>query len=62
MVYIKVDQGGGKRVLGYDNERGEGHHRHYFDKEEVIEFKGREELVRRFFEDVRKLRGEMYEG
>ena len=62
LVYIKIDQEGAERVLGYDNERGKGHHRHYFGKEEVIEFRGWEELVRRFFEDVRRLRREMYEG
>ena len=26
-----------KRVLGYDNERGKGHHKHFLDKEEGYE-------------------------
>jgi len=60
MVYIKVDENGAKRILGYDNERGKGHHKHYFDKEEKIEFEGWNGLVRRFKEDVKKLRRDLY--
>ncbi|MBI2508250.1 hypothetical protein HYV89_04835 [Candidatus Woesearchaeota archaeon] len=36
----------GKRVFGYDNERGKGHHRHFEDKEEEIEFEGYENCLR----------------
>jgi len=62
LVYIKMDEEGARRVLGYDNERGKGHHRHHFGREERISFHGWEELVRMFLDDVRKLRREMYEG
>ncbi len=58
LVYIKE----GRRVLGYDNERGKGHHKHYFDREEEIEFEDWERLVREFLEDVKKLRRGMYES
>jgi hypothetical protein len=59
LAYIK---GGRRRVLGYDNERGKGHHKHYFDREEEIEFEDWEKLVREFLEDVKKLRRDMYES
>ena len=36
MAYIRVGTEKAERVLGYDNERGKGHHRHYFDREEKI--------------------------
>ena len=62
LVYILIDERGARRVIGYDNERGKGHHRHYFDKEERIEFTGWEELVDSFLQDVKKLRRELYEG
>ncbi len=61
MVYVKVDEEGARRILCYDNERGKGHHRHYFDEEERIEFKGWDELVRMFMEDVKELRWKLYE-
>jgi len=42
---------------------GKGHHRHYFDREEPVEFSGDwRELVAKFIEDVKRLRREMYEG
>jgi len=61
MVYIKVDEKGARRILGYDNERGKGHHRHYFDKEEGISFSSWNELVKTFQEDVKRLRRELYD-
>ena len=58
LAYIKE----GRRVLGYDNERGKSHHKHYFDGEEEIEFDDWENLVRKFLEDVKELRRDMYES
>jgi len=58
LAYIKE----GRRVLGYDNERGKSHHKHYFDGEEKIEFDDWENLVRKFLEDVKELRRDMYES
>ncbi len=51
-VYIKNKE----RVLGYDNERGKGHHRHYKDKEIKIIFKNPETLLNQFKKEVEKLR------
>ena len=48
----------GKRVVGYDNERGKGDHRHVGNREERYVFSSVEELVSDFLADVRKLRGE----
>tara|TARA_Y100000310_G_C20563064_1_gene754038 strand:- start:868 stop:1149 length:282 start_codon:yes stop_codon:yes gene_type:complete len=50
-VYIKD----GKRILGYDNEREKGHHRHFKGKEEKVEFKGIVELKEKFVEEVERL-------
>ena len=52
LVYI-VD---GKRVLGYDNERGKGDHRHLNDCEEPFKFISIDELVDRFVSEVEMLR------
>jgi len=48
---------GGARVVGYDNERGKGDHRHYGDREETYAFKSVDELVADFEADVEKIRG-----
>lgn len=47
---------GGKRVLGYDNERGKGDHRHTGDAEEPFEFTSVDELLERFATDIEKYR------
>jgi Family of unknown function (DUF6516) len=49
---------GGARLVGYDNERGKGGHRHYEGREERYEFQGVRQLVTDFLADVRKLRGD----
>lgn len=43
---------GGKRLVGYDNERGKGDHRHYRGREEVYQFTTVERLVSDFLADV----------
>ena len=45
-----------KRVLGYDNERGKGDHRHYIDREESIAFSSIDELLARFLSEVEVMR------
>ena len=60
MAYIRVGTEKAERVLGYDNEKGKGHHRHYFDREEKIAFKDWNELVEMFKKDVERLRRELY--
>jgi Family of unknown function (DUF6516) len=48
----------GKRLVGYDNERGKGDHRHIEDRQERYAFKTVELLIADFLADVRGLRGE----
>jgi hypothetical protein len=47
----------GRRLVGYDNERGKGDHRHYGDREEAYAFTTVEQLVADFENDVTMLRG-----
>lgn len=48
----------GKRVIGYDNGEHKGDHRHYRDREVKYSFRGIENLIRDFFEDVRRAKHE----
>jgi hypothetical protein len=48
----------GKRLVGYDNERGKGDHRHIEDRQQRYVFKTVEFLIADFLADVRGLRGE----
>ena len=48
----------GKRLVGYDNERGKGDHRHIEDRQERYVFKTVELLMADFLADVHRLRGE----
>jgi hypothetical protein len=52
LVYVE----GGVRVLGYDNERGKGDHRHVLGVEEPVTFETLEALVARFVAEVEELR------
>jgi hypothetical protein len=47
----------GTRLVGYDNERGKGDHRHVGTREEPYAFTSVERLVADFMADVRQLRG-----
>lgn len=46
----------GVRVVGYDNERGKGDHRHYGKREEAYAFTTLEQLLADFLADVDKQR------
>lgn len=48
----------GERIIGYDNERGKGDHRHYGKIEESYNFTTPEQLIDDFLRDVQKIRGE----
>jgi hypothetical protein len=49
---------GGTRLVGYDNERGTGEHRHIGDHQEPYPFQSVEKLVADFLADVRRLRAD----
>lgn len=55
LVYIV----NGERVIGYDNERGKGDHRHYGPREEPYTFTTPEKLVSDFLADVRAAGGDV---
>ncbi|MCW2248044.1 hypothetical protein M2352_003678 [Azospirillum fermentarium] len=55
LVYIV----GGERVVGYDNERGKGDHRHYGTCEEPYAFTTPERLMMDFLADVRAAGGDV---
>ncbi|MCK9381479.1 MAG: DUF6516 family protein [Sulfuritalea sp.] len=42
----------GKRLIGYDNERPKGDHRHNDDREELYSFESPEKLIDDFLRDV----------
>ena len=46
----------GRRVIGYDNERGKGDHRHYGSREEPYAFSTAERMVADFLDDVERER------
>jgi hypothetical protein len=46
----------GRRLVGYDNERGKGDHRHYDGREESYKFRGWEALIDDFLADVARMR------
>jgi len=43
---------GGKVLVGYDNHRPKGHHRHFLGQEEKVSFRGLGELKRGFLRDL----------
>lgn len=47
----------GQRLVGYDNERGKGDHRHYGAREESYKFTSIERLLADFKSDIEALRG-----
>lgn len=47
----------GSRVVGYDNERGKGDHRHYKGRERGYQFVSIEKLLADFKADVESVRG-----
>ncbi|CAO3402961.1 hypothetical protein [Azospirillum palustre] len=55
LVYIV----NGERVIGYDNERGKGDHRHYGLREEPYRFTSPEQLITDFLADVRTAGGDV---
>jgi hypothetical protein len=50
----------GVRIVGYDNERGKGDHRHYGGREEVYKFVSVERLMADFGADIARFRGGLW--
>lgn len=50
LVYVRA----GKRIVGYDNERGKGDHRHFGDREESYPFVDVPTLLKDFIADIRR--------
>lgn len=46
----------GRRIIGYDNERGKGDHRHFHGREEPYRFRTVDQLVGDFLAEVAKER------
>lgn len=46
----------GRRIIGYDNERGKGDHRHIKGREEPYLFDGPDKLIKDFMADVTSAR------
>ena len=46
----------GERVVGYDNERGKGDHKHIHGEQYPYEFAGLEQLVNDFLHDMQEAR------
>lgn len=51
----------GKRLVGYDNERGKGDHKHLGEVETAYRFVSVEQLVADFLADVERANGEHHE-
>jgi hypothetical protein len=54
LVYLRENH----RIIGYDNERGKGDHRHYSGSEEPYRFTSVEQLLNDFRADVTREEGE----
>lgn len=50
LVYTKE----AKRLVGYDNERGKGDHKHIGEKELAYVFQGVDQLLEDFWNDVKR--------
>lgn len=58
LAYIRE----GKRVVGFDNERGKGDHKHVGDREHAYRFTTIEQLLEDFSEEVEKWRERQWTG
>ena len=50
LVYVNE----GERLVGYDNERGKGDHKHIGEKEQVYVFQSVDQLLEDFWNDVKR--------
>ena len=49
---------GGQRIVGYDNERGKGDHKHLLDVETRYRFVSVEKMVADFLADIERMKNE----
>ncbi len=49
---------GGQRIVGYDNERGKGDHKHMLDVETGFKFVSVEKMVADFLADIERVKNE----
>lgn len=54
LAYIRE----GQRLVGYDNERGKGDHKHLGNRQAPYRFVSIDQLLKDFLEDVKDARGE----
>ena len=59
LVYIGRD---GRRVLGYDNAEGKGHHKHLYGREYPVKFVSMDQLTWDFLSEVVRIRRSLDEG
>jgi len=50
----------GERLIGYDNEKTKGHHKHIRNKEIEIEFKNTNQVIEDFKRDIENIQKELY--
>ena len=50
LVYVKD----GRRLVGYDNERGKGDHKHIGDNEQAYAFQNVDQLLEDFWNDAKR--------
>ncbi len=51
----------GKRLVGYDNERGKGDHKHVYDVESKYRFESVEKLVADFLADIERIKNDHHD-
>jgi hypothetical protein len=56
LKYSLVFVRGGKRLIGYDNAEGKGHHKHKGNVEGFYSFESVDRLIEDFMADVEKIR------
>ena len=49
---------GGQRIVGYDNERGKGDHKHLLDVETRYRFVSEKKMVADFLADIERMKNE----
>jgi hypothetical protein len=51
----------GQRIVGYDNERGKGDHKHVYEVESKYKFESVEKLIADFLADVERVKNDHHD-